>query len=54
MSISTVFRDDVAQSVPRNTKRTSSKPFLLGIVISALIWAALGAVTTILFRVTCS
>ena len=45
MSISTVLHGVSARSAPPKAERASSKGFLLGMAISAGIWALLGALT---------
>ena len=45
MSLSTVVSGESARSAPPKAERKSSKGFLLGMAISAGIWALLGALT---------
>jgi len=43
MSISCTPQEEISLAVPHNRERSFSNHFLVGLVISALIWAALVA-----------
>ena len=47
MHSATLVGNQGVRSFPRSPGRAAWRPFLLGVTISALMWAALGAVTTL-------